>query len=149
MDYCYSTDTDDDFLIENTMVGHGWVEGGHLFGSHTSLYLASCWQEALANAAYMAKAVDEYSLANKYIYDANTVKGIINISYWNPYTQWFMQGIMKDGTYHNAEAIMPAVPILIITQEDIIQEASGHFIQDGLHWPNTNTIMQCKVLPTS
>ena len=40
IDYCYSTDTDNDNLIENTNVGHGWVEGGGLFGSHTSLYLA-------------------------------------------------------------------------------------------------------------
>ncbi|OQX73240.1 MAG: hypothetical protein B6D61_12730, partial [Bacteroidetes bacterium 4484_249] len=28
IDFCFSTDTDGDHLIENTNVGHGWVEGG-------------------------------------------------------------------------------------------------------------------------
>ncbi|MFC2107395.1 GH116 family glycosyl hydrolase [Bacteroidota bacterium] len=150
MDYCYSTDTDDDFLIENTMVGHGWVEGGHLFGSHTSLYLASCWQEALENAAYMAKVVEEFTLAKKYSYDANTVKGIINIRYWNSFTSWFFQGIKKDGSYHNSESIMPAIPMYfeqvdaMKTKRFLYQVASNEFSGDwgtritGMNDPHYN-----------
>ena len=57
IDFCFSTDTDSDHLIENTNVGHGWVEGGSLFGTHSTLYLTSCWAAALENAEYMAKAI--------------------------------------------------------------------------------------------
>ena len=39
MNYCYSTDTDNDGLIEITDVGHGWIEGGPLFGTHTEVSL--------------------------------------------------------------------------------------------------------------
>jgi len=57
LDFCFSTDTDGDHLIENTLVGHGWEEGGGLFGTHSSLYLSSCWAEALEQSAFMAKAI--------------------------------------------------------------------------------------------
>ena len=42
-------------MIDNLLVGHGWVEGGHLYGGKTTLYLASVWAEALKQAAYMAE----------------------------------------------------------------------------------------------
>ncbi|RMG62547.1 MAG: hypothetical protein D6715_12155, partial [Calditrichaeota bacterium] len=51
MDFLYSTDSDGDGLIENTNVGHGWVEGGRLWGAHTTFYLAGLWAQALADAA--------------------------------------------------------------------------------------------------
>ena len=38
IDFCFSTDTDKDHLIENTNVGHGWVEGGELTG-HMQHYI--------------------------------------------------------------------------------------------------------------
>ena len=48
MDFLYSTDTDGDGLIENTNVGHGWLEpGGPLFGSHSSFYLSALWAQTL------------------------------------------------------------------------------------------------------
>jgi len=47
MDFLYATDTDGDRLIENTNVGHGWVEGGKLWGAHTTLYLAALWSQTL------------------------------------------------------------------------------------------------------
>ena len=125
MDYCYSTDTDGDLLIENTMVGHGWVEGGHLFGSHTSLYLASCWQEALEYASYMAKAIEDDELAVKYKNDAMSVKEIINNNFWNEDAEWFCQGLKKDGNYHTSEAIMPAIPMYF---EQIDSDKSQAFL---------------------
>jgi glycogen debranching enzyme len=110
--YCYSTDTDGDLLIENTNVGHGWEEGGHLFGCHTTLYLASCWAEALDQAAYMADATGRPDLAKNYRNDARTVKSKINSNFWNPETGYYYHGLMPDGSYKPDISIMPTIPML-------------------------------------
>ena len=112
IDYCYSTDTDGDLLIENTNVGHGWVEGGHLFGSHSSLYLTACWAEALDNAAGMAAFTGKKDLARKYRDDARIVKDKLNTLLWNENENFYYQGIMQDGSFHTALSIMPGIPLL-------------------------------------
>jgi len=112
MDFCYSTDTDGDKLIENTNVGHGWVEGGHLFGSHTSLYLASCWAAALEEGAYIAEILGNRDIATKYRQDALVVKVNINLKFWNPSAEFYYHGIFQDGSFKDDLSIMPAIPIL-------------------------------------
>jgi glycogen debranching enzyme len=42
-----ATDTDGNVLIENTNVGHGWVEGGALYPPHEEVYMQGLWIEAL------------------------------------------------------------------------------------------------------
>lgn len=110
IEFCFSTDTDADHLIENTNVGHGWVEGGSLFGSHTSLYLASCWAKALDNAAYMAGALQKESLAENYQYESEKVTEIINNDFWNKENKYLNHGIFQDGSFHKAFTIMPSIP---------------------------------------
>ncbi len=112
INYCYSTDTDENGLIENTNVGHGWVEGGPLFGSHTSLYLASCWAEALKEAAWMAMRMNKPKLAKTYYKDYQKVINTINQEFWNPTTQVFFHGLMPDGTFHPELSMMPVIPML-------------------------------------
>lgn len=112
IDFCYSTDTDGDGLIENTNVGHGWVEGGHLFGSHTSLYLASCWAAALDEAGYMAWALQLTGNMEKYRSDSRSVKRKINWDFWWDGNQYFYHGLMKNGCYMEETTIMPAIPLL-------------------------------------
>ena len=111
IDYCYSTDRDGDMLIENTNVGHGWVEGGHLFGSHSSLYLTSCWAAALKNASYMAKSLGYEKLADKYNTDADKVIHKLNNEFWNSEANYFYHGLFRDGSYHRSKTIMPTIPI--------------------------------------
>ncbi|OYT13100.1 MAG: hypothetical protein B6I19_06870 [Bacteroidetes bacterium 4572_114] len=112
MDFMYSTDTDGDGLIENTNVGHGWVEGGGLFGSHTSLYLAACWAEALELAAYIASSIGENSLAGQYEKDQRIVVDKINGLYWNNTEQFFYHGLKQDGSFIEEKSIMPTIPVL-------------------------------------
>ncbi|MFO8130404.1 MAG: GH116 family glycosyl hydrolase [Bacteroidales bacterium] len=112
MEYCYSTDTDEDGLIENTNAGHGWVEGGHLFGSHSSLYLTSCWLEALENAAYMAGSTGKTDLAHTYGRDARRVKKLLIRKFWNRKNRFFRHGMLKDGSFIGSRTIMPAIPML-------------------------------------
>lgn len=112
MKFCLSTDTDQDNLIENTNVGHGWVEGGALFGSHTSLYLASCWAEALKEFSYMANALDKYDEYQNAIVLYDDVLNQINNKFLNAEESYLFHGMFKDGSFHQEKTIMPSIPML-------------------------------------
>ena len=111
IDFCYSTDTDGDNLIENTNVGHGWVEGGGLFGSHSSLYLTATWAAALNEAGYMANHLNLSEQERLYKKDSRTVIKILNKDFWNTDNDFFFQGKFKDGNYHREQTILPTVPM--------------------------------------
>jgi hypothetical protein len=108
MDFLYSTDTDGDLLIENTGVGHGWVEGGKLWPVHTEFYLAGMWGEALQDASWMASLAGEKSLAEKYGRDAAAVKKKVDTEFWNPGTGFYSYGKLKDGSYNPEPTVLPA-----------------------------------------
>lgn len=120
MDYCYSTDTDGDHLIENTNVGHGWIEGGPLFGSHTEFYLAGVWAAALDAAAYMAGHLALPEKCQQYKRDARQVKAIIDRDFWSGQHKHFYNGKMKDGSYMPDETVLAAVPIYL----DVVTDSS-------------------------
>jgi glycogen debranching enzyme len=63
--FCLETDTDGDGLIENTRVGHGWIEHGPLGGAHVSLYLAACWVAALEGLEPVAEGLGRADLAEE------------------------------------------------------------------------------------
>lgn len=111
IDYCYSTDTDGDNLIENTNVGHGWIEGGALYGSHTTLYLASVWAEALAQSSYLAEAVGETGLAEEYAEDSEVVKNIVVTDYWNDEEKAFYYGKLIDGSFNPENTTLATMPL--------------------------------------
>jgi len=121
LQYCFSTDTDQDGLIENTSVGHGWEEGGMLFGTHTTLYLASCWAEALKQSAYMANIAGKRIMALKLSKEEGKVLNTINTSFWNPESSFFYHGKYQDGTFHPEPAVMAAVPLLFRQVNDTSQ----------------------------
>lgn len=118
MDFCYSTDTDQDGLIENTNVGHGWVEGGPLFGTHTEFYLAGSWAAALDAAGYMAAHLRLPMLQKQYERDAKEVKKIIDQNFWSAHQKSFYHGKMLDGSYMKDATVLQAVPILLNTVID-------------------------------
>jgi len=111
IDFCFSTDTDSDHLIENTNVGHGWEEGGSLFGTHSTLYLTSCWAEALNEAGLMAKATGLNDEAKSFTVESELIKNILNSEFWNKEKQYYYQGKFVDGSYHAGRSIMPAIPM--------------------------------------
>jgi glycogen debranching enzyme len=108
MDYLYSTDTDGDLLIENTNIGHGWVEGGDLWPVHTEFYLAGIWAQALADAGWMAGLVRADSLASRYAADAQRVKEKIERDFWNPGTRYYSYGIRPNGSYNPEPTVLIA-----------------------------------------
>ena len=58
-----ATDTDGNGLIENTTVGHGWVEGGALYPPHEEMYLQGLWIAASRGIADLADVVHDEALA--------------------------------------------------------------------------------------
>ena len=136
MSFLYSTDTDQDGLIENTNVGHGWVEGGKLWGAHTTLYLASLWAQALKDAAYLANHLGEFDLARKYQNNYSDVIHIINNDFWNETKQFYYYGKLSDGNYNSEPTVLPAVAMYFdLLDEQKVQKmlntyASNEFSAD-------------------
>ena len=111
IDYCYSTDTDGDGLIENTNIGHGWVEGGRLYPVHVEHYLASCWAKALEEASYVASACHKKSLADKWKQGFQQVLRVIEKQFWNGQTEFYNFAKRADGTFCEEKTLLPAVGI--------------------------------------
>ena len=109
VEFCQRTDTDGDGLIENTNVGHGWVEGGKLFPVHTEHYLASCWGSALAEAAYAAGLCGHTQLARRWQTASENVQDKIAEEFWDPQNNRFAFAKLKDGSYNKEHTILPAV----------------------------------------
>ncbi|MCF8242473.1 MAG: hypothetical protein K9J16_13930 [Melioribacteraceae bacterium] len=118
LEYCYSTDTDGDHLIENTGVGHGWVEGGGLFKTHTEVYLAACWAEALRLASIMAEEIGLNNESEKYKNEYETVRNIINSDFWSDENDYLSFSKLSDGSFNNEKTVLAAVPVYFETVED-------------------------------
>jgi glycogen debranching enzyme len=118
IDFCYTTDTDGDGLIENTNVGHGWIEGGALFDVHTELYLAGSWAACLDAGAYIADLLGKNELKEKYSQDAEKVKAIIDQNFWDTEEQYFYNAKYQDGSYQTEAAVLQAVPVYLNTVLD-------------------------------
>lgn len=111
LEFCEQTDTDRDGLIENTNVGHGWIEGGALFGTHTEFYLAGCWAAALDAMSYMGHAL---GLPHQQYADrAMQVKQIIDRDFWNASKGYFYNGKFQDGSYMDQSTGFATVPMYL------------------------------------
>ncbi len=109
MEFLFSTDTDGDHLIENTNVGHGWVEGGKLWGAHTTFYLAALWAQALQDAAYIASVLGKPIPENKYQNEYDLVHQIVTNQFWNDSTRFYNYGKFADGSMNPEPTLLPAV----------------------------------------
>lgn len=109
MHFMYSTDTNGDGLIENTNVGHGWVEGGKLWGVNTTFYLAGLWAQVLEDAAYMANLIGHSALAEQYLTDKQKVVSRINREFWNDEEKFFYYGKFDDDSFNPEKTVLPAV----------------------------------------
>ena len=82
--YAFSaaTDTDGNGLIENTGVGHGWVEGGALAPPHEELYLQGLWIEALRGFAELAEVMADADAARSARASADRTRRAVEEVYW-------------------------------------------------------------------
>jgi Mannosylglycerate hydrolase MGH1-like glycoside hydrolase domain len=108
--YCLSTDRDGDGLIENTGVGHGWIETGPLSGSHVTLYLASIWTAALSAIEPVARALGRAALADELAERASRARAQIARFLT---TDGYVLGLLPDGTPQRHRTALTAVALLL------------------------------------
>jgi len=77
-----ATDRDGNGLIENTGVGHGWVEGGALYPAHEEIYMQGLWIEAQRAVAMMAEARGEATVSAEARAGAERTRAAVESTYW-------------------------------------------------------------------
>src|SRR5262245_30967208 len=76
------TDADGNGLIDNTGVGHGWVEGGALSPPHEEIYQQGLWIEASRDIAEMADAMGDRAVADAGRAAAERTRQAVENTYW-------------------------------------------------------------------
>jgi len=109
--FCLETDTDGDGLIENTRVGHGWIEMGPLSGAHVTLYLASLWVAALEALGPVAAALGHTALAAEVTERAARARAQIGKKFRTG--EGYALGLLPDGTAQRQRTALTAVPLLL------------------------------------
>lgn len=104
-----TTDTDGDGLIENTGVGHGWIEGGRFYGAHTTFYLASLQAATFEAVERMAGWVPDDELAATMAGRGARTREILERDFWDPLRRTYQYGKRADGGYMPIRTILPAV----------------------------------------
>lgn len=76
------TDADGNGLVDNTKVGHGWVEGGALYPPHEEIYLQGAWIAACRDMAEMADVMGDAALATEARAWAERTRQATEKTYW-------------------------------------------------------------------
>ncbi len=106
-----STDTDGNDLVENTGVGHGWVEGGLLYPPHEELYQQGVWLAALEGMEAMATALGETELAAEVRQRALRVRAAIERTYWLEDKGFYAFATWKPNELLAENTVLQAVPL--------------------------------------
>ena len=136
VEYCSSTDTDNDHFIENTNAGHGWVEGGQLFPAHAEHYLVSCWTVALRESAFVAKLAGKRYLSARWQKEARTVSKNLEKEFWNRKTRFYNFAKLSGGSFNEEKTILPTVGMYLgcadhkKAQTSLFEYASDAFSAD-------------------
>ncbi len=109
--FCRASDRDGDQFIENTLVGHGWVEGGALFPAHAEFYLNACWTMALQEAAWLAQTLGQKRLLKKWRGQGRQTARLLVAKFWNKQTQFYNFAKRADGSFVEEKTILPAVAV--------------------------------------
>jgi len=81
-EFSRATDRDGNGLIENTNVGHGWVEGGALYPAHEEIYLQGLWIEAQRGLAALAGVRGDSALAAQTQAGAERTRAVVESTFW-------------------------------------------------------------------
>ncbi len=134
--YCFSTDTDNDHLIENTGAGHGWIEGGHLFPSHSEHYLGACWVQALEASALVAGVAGRSDLRKRWSKESRRVRTTLERKFWNPDTGFYRFALLPDGKYSEEKTVLSTVGMYLgctppnRSQQSLAEYSSARFSTD-------------------
>lgn len=121
LEFSFEMDRDRDGLTENTGVGHGWIEGGGLFGAHVTFYLAGIWLRALESAKSLFSLEDDKEMLERLDEASLTVREAIKTRFWDKENETYYYGQLKDGSMNSADTIMPA-PVILFGDTDPEQD---------------------------
>ena len=111
--FCLTTDTDGDGLIENTRVGHGWIESGPLAGAAVTLYLAAIWRAALEGLAHVADTLGNPRFQAECSARAARAGAAIDDRFFAPDTGDYALDLRADGSRTLKTTALVAVPLLL------------------------------------
>ncbi|WP_461768058.1 amylo-alpha-1,6-glucosidase [Pseudothermotoga sp.] len=111
-EFCLSTDRDQDGLIENKIEGHGWIEGGKLYGSRAELYLNAIWLAATKGMIEMSKTVQDYRTLEKAEQAFLKVESALS-KFYDQETGFYILGIRDNGEKLNYLTVMTAVAVYL------------------------------------
>ena len=106
-----ATDTDGNHLVENTNVGHGWVEGGSLYPVHEEIYMQGLWIEAARSLAEMAEALGEAGTAETARQAAEQTREATEATYWRDDAGFYAFGTRAGAAPSEEDTVLPAVPL--------------------------------------
>ncbi len=108
-----ATDTDGNDLVENTNVGHGWVEGGLLYPAHEEIYMQGLWIEAARSLADMADALNDGDAAIEARLAAERTREATEATYWLEDEGFYAAATRAPGSaaLFEEDTVLPAVPM--------------------------------------
>lgn len=107
-EYLYSTDYDGDGFIENTKVGHGWIEGGPLYGAHVTFYLASLWVQVHSSLSYLKSHLKELKKID-YDLECKKLQERLNTDFFDQSNDLYYYGKNLDNTFVSESTILTSV----------------------------------------
>lgn len=116
--FAAATDTDGNGLIENTNVGHGWVEGGALYPAHEEMYMQGLWIAAARGVADLAEAMHDPATASAARQTAERTRAAMERTYWLEDRGFYAFATAKPTRIVAEDTVLPAVPLWFGTVED-------------------------------
>ena len=113
-----ATDTDGNGLIENTNVGHGWVEGGALYPAHEEMYMQGLWIAASRGIADLADAMHDPATAAGARKAAERTRVAMERTYWLEDRGFYAFATATPPRLVGEDTVLPAVPLWFGTAED-------------------------------
>jgi hypothetical protein len=110
-DFSAATDTDGNGLIENTNVGHGWVEGGALYPPHEEIYMQGLWIAASRGFADLADAMHDEAAAAKGRSAAERARVAMERTYWLADRGYYAFATASGSRLIGEDTVLPAVPL--------------------------------------
>ncbi len=121
-EYCVSTLTPDDGLMDNTKAGLAAVEVGVLRGKVVKdLYLEGFWLGGAEAMTDLASAMGETQLAEEARVRAAKAGESLQRNWWNPAQHTFAFGLTADGHQAELSGAWPAVALALGSQIDAAQ----------------------------
>jgi glycogen debranching enzyme len=116
-DFALTTDHDADGLIENTCVGHGWIEFGRLGGGDVTHYNAAIWTAALAELADAARVAGEADFATRLVALAIRARRALERTFHDEREHRYALNVRRneDGAWRGTwtQTALHAVPLLL------------------------------------